>query len=249
MILRKALAAGALMVLLGSGPSFAATYSATSAVGSGADHSLWISGGIGGGIGSDFNFSPAGIFDINPLGVGTLTGLVESQSLAGTGFSVAFNYDLSAAPFTPSFKSENGSAAGPDIRYTYLTGGTLTGTGELDGVVLSVDAKPVSGPYAVQFGSALPNTIGPNNKNQNRGLAHWLMISTVDINSCVTNFCANNSGALDNLLGRQGDINIDLALDPNQNIPEVPLPATLPLFLGGLGLLGILNRRRKRAET
>lgn len=236
-------------LLLGSGPSFAATYSATSAVGSGADHSLWISGGIGGGIGSDFDFSPAGTFQIDPLGVGSLTGAVISQTAPGAGFLVNFSYDLSAAGFTPSFKSENGSAAAPDIRYTYLTGGTLTGTGALDGVVLTVDAKPLTGPYAVQFGSALPNTIGPNNKNQNRGLAHWFTISNVDILGCATNYCQSYSSNLTGLLDRQGDINIDLALDPNQNIPEVPLPATLPLFMGGLGLLGFLSRRRKRTAA
>ncbi|MEM9473088.1 MAG: hypothetical protein AAGA00_14110, partial [Pseudomonadota bacterium] len=228
----------------------AATFLATSAVGNGADHSLWIKNGIGGGLGSDFDFSPAGTFEIDAAGVGGLDGTVLSQSagFGATGFVVDFEYDLSAAGFTPTFKSENGSAPGPDIAYTYLTGGTLTGIGALDGLVLTVEAKPLDGTAAVQYGSAPLTTEGPNNKNQNRGLAHWFSISNVN-NGCTTTYCGGDgiADAISNLLGRQGDINLDIALDPNQNIPGVPIPAALPLLMSALGFFGFMGWRRKKA--
>ncbi len=34
--------------------------------------------------------------------------------------------------------------------------------------------------------------------------------------------------------------------DPGNNVPEVPVPAALPLLAGGLGLMGLMGWRRKR---
>jgi hypothetical protein len=36
---------------------------------------------------------------------------------------------------------------------------------------------------------------------------------------------------------------------PTQQVSATPLPAALPLFAGGLGVLGYLGRRRKRTES
>jgi hypothetical protein len=54
--------------------SVTAKYEATSAVGSGANHSLWISTGLGGGIGSGFDFDPFGIMTFFDDGTATLAG-------------------------------------------------------------------------------------------------------------------------------------------------------------------------------
>jgi hypothetical protein len=56
------------------------SYSATSAVGSSSDHSLWISTCLGNGIGSDFDFDPAGLFNLLDDGTAALSGTVVSQS-------------------------------------------------------------------------------------------------------------------------------------------------------------------------
>ncbi|MEM6373247.1 MAG: VPLPA-CTERM sorting domain-containing protein [Pseudomonadota bacterium] len=210
-------------------------YYATSAVGSGSDHSLWIMGGFG-DLGSDFDFDPAGLFTIDDTDAGTLTGRAVSQTsgYSGTGFDVSFTYGT--APFTPAFKPENGSAPGADIRYTFLTGGTLTGFGDLLGLTLAVLAKPLTGPEAAQWGSSMDgSTTGPNNKNANFGMAHWFMVDSID-NACTTSFCATYSGDIADLLGRQGDINVDLT--------PVPLPAGLPLLAAGIAGFAVLRRRK-----
>jgi hypothetical protein len=68
-----------------------AKYEATSAVGSGANHSLWISTGLGGGVGSDFDFDPFGIMTFFDDGTATLAGDLVSQSNSAAGFNLAFN--------------------------------------------------------------------------------------------------------------------------------------------------------------
>jgi hypothetical protein len=52
--------------------------------------------------------------------------------------------------------------------------------------------------------------------------------------------CDIHSGGLTNDLA-----NIDLGVPPS----TVPLPATLPLFATGLGALGLLGWRRKKAAA
>ncbi|MEM8631363.1 MAG: VPLPA-CTERM sorting domain-containing protein [Pseudomonadota bacterium] len=217
----------------------AAVFDATSAVGSGADHSLWIKGGIGGGLGSDFDFLPAGTFDTD---AGTLTGSVFSQSagFGDTGFDISFTYGPFPDGFTgPSFKSENGSAPGSDIQYTYVTGGTLTGFGALAGLILGIEAMPLLGPFAVQYGSAPDEfTVGPNNKNSNVGMAHWFGITTIG-GDCTTDYCEIYGDDISRLEGRQGDINVDLS--------AVPLPAGAWLLLSGFGAGALLRRKQKKA--
>jgi opacity protein-like surface antigen len=61
----KSLTIGAVFACLLANPAFAAPvtakYKASSAVGSGANHSLWISTGLGSGVGTDFDFDPLGL--------------------------------------------------------------------------------------------------------------------------------------------------------------------------------------------
>jgi hypothetical protein len=234
----KTMFAAAAIAVIASTAAQAATeqFNATSAVGSGADHSLWISGGIAGGLGSDFDFDPAGLFTIDENDVGSLTGRVVSQSagFSDTGFEVNFTYVQPA--FAPQFKSENSSAGAADLRFTYLEGGTLTGFGQLQDVILNVVAKPQNDTYAAQWGSAPDDlTVGPNNKNSNFGMAHWFTIDSIG-GMCFTDFCDQYRSSIRGLVGTQGDINVDLA--------PIPLPAGGVLLLTGLAAAAGLRRRK-----
>lgn len=210
-------------------------YEVTSAVGSGNDHSLWISSGLGSGIGRDFDFSPAGMFSIFSNGMAKLTGRVVSQDNPAAGFDLSFMYDNTFLK-DPKFKSENGSVATDDTFFLDLEGGTLIGTGLLAGLDLSVVRKPANGKYATQIGSGTDTQNGANNKNSNFGMSTWFTIQ-VDRADCI--IC--NTSTIQNLNGRQGDINIDL------NVAPVPLPAGGLLLLTAFAAAAGLHLRKSAA--
>jgi len=207
-------------------PMLASTYSATSAIGSGSDHSVWLQN-LGGN--SDFSFDPAGIFLLDEgTGLGSLKGSAKSHTQAG-GFEVNFNYstDLSLYNGNPKFKSENGSSKMGDTFYLTMTGGTLTGYGYYAGIDFSTSTMPDPGEneFATQVGTTA------NNKNDEFGLANWFFV-----NAAVDGNCLNEAVNLCGALGSQGDINIDLA--------PVPLPAAGVLLLAAIGGFGAFGRRK-----
>lgn len=211
-------------------------YTVTSAVGSGADHAIWISTGLGNGVGRDFDFAPAGVFSLYSDGTAKMSGHLVSQTNANAGFKLNFNWDNTFAGFTPKFKSENSSkeVLGQTF-YRDLEGGTLSGTGILAGLELTVTRKPATGPYATQIGPSNGVNNGANNKNKNFGMATWFSINVTSANCSI---CDNNS-VIANLNGRQGDINADLAVAP------IPVPAAGFLLVGGLAALGGLRAKRR----
>jgi opacity protein-like surface antigen len=228
-----------------SAASVVQEWTATSAVGSGSDHSLWISTGLGNGVGKDFDFVPGGAFRMFDDGTGTLTGNVESQNNAGSGFAVSFDYDSDFSGNTvtnPVFKSENGSVETADTFYMDMEGGSLTGFGLLAGLNLNVSRMPADGRFATQIGSGTATENGANNKNNEFGLANWFFITIDGTPTCA--ICSNNSvlASLSSKFGGvQGDINLNLTPSP------VPLPASGLLLLAAAGGLTGLRRRKSKA--
>lgn len=232
-IIKMALAVASVLfaVNAASAATMTAQYEATNAVGNGANHSLWLATSLNGN--KSYTFSPAGVFTLYDDGTGSLTGTAYANNDAASGFQVSFQYD--DPTFSADFKSENGSAAGADIFYKFLTGGTLTGYGAFQGLNLVVSAMPAydgvddGDDYAVQIGSSNGSTEGPNNKNMNFGMAHWMSI-LADAQTCSSQFCFEFGNRV------QGDINVDLK--------PVPLPASAFLLFGGLAALAAGKRRR-----
>ena len=206
----------------------AATYQATSAVGSGSDHSVWLSQGVSNTLTNrDFDFMPDGILELDANYNGTLTGSVVSQDASvNGGFDVVYNF-ASANGMAPAaaFKSENGSVLSSiDGFLANMTGGTLTGTGDLLGLVNDVTlTRGGPGTYAVQVGSGENGQNGANNKNTDFGMAFWFVSNAVSTNCAIC-----DSSTAKRLGGVQGDVNISLS--------PVPLPASGLLVLGGIGV-------------
>ena len=245
----KAILGTAVCAVIMAGGGSAATmtkqFDATSAVGNGSDHSLWFKLGIGGAAYTDFDFDPAGTLTLFDDDTMTLVGSTTSQNIpeiggVAAGFEIDFSYNNvftnSGGAFTPEFKSENGSVEvlGQTF-FRNMTGGTLTGTGILDGLVLTVERLPEEGPEATQIGPSDGVNEGANNKNTNYGMANWFKITGIT-DACTSTFCDSVTDDFAYLDGSQGDINIDLA--------PVPLPAGLLLLLTGIGGLAAVRRTK-----
>ncbi len=214
-------------------------------------HSVWISTGLGGGIGTDFNFDPVGLFLTNKVDFGQLSGrLVSADSTPAdeNGFIMDFSYDGTFVdshgnPFNPLFKDEGPD--GPAEYFLNLVGGTLKGFGsKLEGLNLKVEAKPIDGPYATQVGDA------SNAKNNNYGLANWFTVFLDgDLADQTCAICTNNQTIANLANGVQGDVNINLELiDDNAVIPDVPLPAAGWMLIAGVGGMVAAGRRKKAAK-
>ncbi len=219
------------------------TYAASSAVSdslhSGSDsHSLWLpffenAAGtplLGDSDGSDFDFLTDSTLTV-AYGSATLQGRVVSQVDPSYALDVVFNFQQQNGPGMTGPKLElrnnayvdNGGPIDPTSwDFFSLTGGSITGTGALEGLSFEVQERGMK-PFPFQLGT------GANGKNGNLGASVWY--SLVTDADCTSTLCTDFAG-----LSLTGDINIDLS--------EVPVPGAALLFITGIAGLGVTRRRK-----
>ena len=233
-----------------SAASMTAMYEVSSAVGSGSDHSLWFSEGLqpdntmSNHIGKDFDFLSGATMKMFDDGTARVEGEVVSQDHNNAGFMVDYQFgSVASLPFTPEWKESNGSKPGADAQLMDLVGGTLTGTGVLAGLNLSVTRMPVNGPYVTQIGTGIDaSTPGGNIKNADLGMAVWFF-THIQSATCVVCTTALQS----NLAGENGDMNVNLRVLPV--VAPVPVPASGLLGLAGLGAFAAVRRRARKTQV
>ena len=211
-------------------PTANGTYTPSSAIGSGSDHSVWLTV-FNQNKHRDFDFGEGASFVLDDDGA-LLTGDVFADNGRDGGFTINFEYttDLptyASADGEPEFKSENGSQENASTSYLHLVSGLLTGFGVYENAnfVATAFPDPANDAYATQLG------FDANNKNDNLGLANWFTITAAA--DCTSWVCDQAEG------GVRGDVNIDLA--------PVPLPAAGFLLLAALGGMGVAGRRSRKS--
>ena len=174
----------------------------------GAGHALWLPG-----IGEDFVFDPSpGSFVEHGDGTATLSGTLSRKSRPNQGFEMVaalegFTEETPAGSPKKELKSSayvgNGGPIDPST-WTFYTSwtGTLTGTGDFAGAVLTLEST----------GSALQIGAGANGKNTNNGMSSWLTWTVVSQPDSGATLRSN----------RRGDINMDIV-----DCPAPPSPPTI----------------------
>ena len=169
-------------------------------------HAVWMPG-----IGTDFVFTPTpGSLVENLDGTALLTGTIAKVSNPNQGFTVVVNLSgrTSVAPPGSPKKDlndcaydEDGGPVDTDTWYYYPTyTGTLTGTGDYAGAVLTI----------VPTGPAFQVGLGANNKNIKFGASSWFIWTVV----------AQPSAGPALLATGQGDFNIEIGdCVPSQGTP------------------------------
>ena len=125
-----------------------------------------------------------------------------------------------------------------------LVGGFVIGEGYLLTGDVESFAPGFGNPAALSFGVAIENLfLQEFTRNQ---------VSPVNgPGNFAIGFVATQLSHMLILTGERNDddssYRIDnIAINPVNNPPAIPLPAALPLFIGGLGLMGLLSRRKQR---
>jgi len=152
--------------------------------------------------------------------------------------------------------TQGGSVFGYNAGYGFASNGfwqglTMMGTNDSTSSMTVSFATPVSGVggfinYAPGQGNASLSVFNGANLIETFNLSFLTgggtntgqFIGFLESSSIITSFVL--TGGFVGLAGLQ--------YQPD-NVSQTPLPATLPLFASGLGLLGLLRRRRKRREA
>ncbi|NEQ84591.1 MAG: PEP-CTERM sorting domain-containing protein [Moorea sp. SIO2I5] len=182
-----------------------------------------------------FLFDPKGTFNEYDDGTANLLGTIVNEFDDTKKWEVDIWFDRTTEATVKPKKElnkseyvENGGTIDTSKWYYYNMDedrATLTGVDSYDGKELNLYQMPRDGKHAFQVG------FGANGKNTNFGMSGWLG--------------ANGSYTFD-----KGDINVDLALDPNHPSNSTPVPEPMTMGLFSLGLLGlsVTSLKRKSKE-
>jgi hypothetical protein len=118
---------------------------------------------------------------------------------------------------------------------------------DIIGITGAIDNETVSGLNGFGDNILYPSNLGSDGFGPLKGLLDALGLSFSLGGSTTNIFFAGTAGYDFESFGNS-DPNLSFARNESFTIEAVatPLPATLPLFAGGLGVVGYLTRRRKR---
>lgn len=231
---------GALAVALSAAAMFAGeakaatmyegTYKATNVMTSGNAHTVWLPG-LFSGTSAYWQFVPGpGKFKVGTdNATASLIGTIENNGTSNYQMAIDINYALRTPNVQGDTIKTGGGTNDGSWSFFDIASATMTGIGDLQGLVLNLLAYPDPGVEDVPFQLGE----GANDKNPGLGGAGWFSwVAVTDatytgpspINSVQTN-------------AGHGDINI--------NLTPVPLPAAGIMMLMGLAGFGTLRMRRK----
>jgi hypothetical protein len=172
----------------------------------------------------------------NP-GLGTLTGVELVLNASATEVLEVLNFTDEPLSFTNGSASTPITVTGPAGTSTSVTASVSGVSGTVPGVLFSI--TPFAGTLETLSNSA---AVLPADFGFYEGLGTFMF-----------NLLANTGtyGGTGNNLGFGGSMtaNGNVTVEYTYDAVATPLPAGLPLFATGLGVLGVLGRRRKRKNA
>ncbi len=227
------------------------TYTATDYTSPSIGHGVWLGtnplsgltpSGTGGSSSQYFSLSN-GVFTELDDGTASLTGSLVNNGNSDLTFDISLtltvpkDLDETGGPSTGEPKLGNGSGDPTTWDYYMMWEGTLTGTGNLAGVI---DVEGVSGKPFFQVGD------GANDKDSDFGASGWMDYESTGITRTLGSGHTLQTGAFSTFnSGSHGDVNIDLEFKSRTTVPDAGGTAALL----GLSILGMAIAKRGKRRS